>query len=563
MTCKYCSNILPEGVATCPHCGRALDPVDNTESEIVDASQAQEATTRPWLVGVVVGILVLVVGAVFFVLFRNTAAGAFSDRMPADVVTYVALDVGELTSAESKAVIEEFSGLVEIGTGEEFDINTAFQDLLDEVEAQLGPDLTYSEDIAPWASGSIAIGMRMSEDLFDQSAVVWVSGRDEAALAAFLNKMDRLAADEGVVTSRITVGGVDFITSDMFDGGLVGQVGPDLLVVTDQALAEEVLALTPETSLRGVSGFVERMGLLPQNAVVTFATDTSAAGAFGLGSAASGLLGFGPGMFGGAGQLDVPETGWTVGSFSVDDGNIRINSVSGLDPEAAFELSSDSPALDELPGEDAIAFVRLAGIGQGLQTLAEMYGPVVSSEIETMTGVTLDALLGLVEVDAALAVWPSSEPEIPVGAAFVGVGNGDAAPVVGQLNQVILQGGGVNATEVTGGYWYENLVTFGSRGPFTLISSDRSLLEASPEVSVSEGALYARTRDLIGSAYIPTFGADLDAILGLVDGFVDDPQILEAFVCNPVRFIASGSQTDGDLSRTVSIIEIEAPATCG
>jgi hypothetical protein len=192
-----------------------------------------------------------------------------------------------------------------------------------------------------------------------------------------------------------------------------------------------------------------------------------------------------------------------------------------------------------------------------------MYGPVVSSEIETITGVTLEALLGLVEVDAALAVWPSSEPEIPVGAAFVGVGNGDAAPVVGQLNQVILQGGGVNATEVTGGYWYENLVTFGSRGPFTLISSDRSLLEASPEVSVSEGALYARTRDLIGSDYIPAFGADLDAILGLVDGFVDDPQILEAFVCNPVRFIASGSHTDGDLSRTVSIIEIEAPATCG
>jgi hypothetical protein len=405
--------------------------------------------------------------------------------------------------------------------------------------------------------------MRMSEDLFDQSAVVWVSGRDEAALAAFLNKMDRLAADEGVVTSRITVGGVDFITSDMFDGGLVGQVGPDLLVVTDQALAEEVLALTPETSLRGVSGFVERMGLLPQNAVVTFAADSSATGAFGLGSAATGLLGFGPGAFDETPQPDTSATGWTVGSFSVENGNIRIDSVSGLDPEAALELSSDSPALDELPGEDAIVFVRLAGIGEGLQTLAEMYGPGVSKDIELLTGVTLDEILGLLEVDTAIAIWPSSEPEIPVGAAFVGVGSGDAGPVVDQLNQVILQSGGGNATEVAGGYWYESLVAFGSRGPLTLISTDRSLLEASPGESVSESALYARTRDLIGSAYIPTVGADLDAILGLVDGFVDDPQILEAFACNPVRFIASGSQTDGDLSRTVSIIEIEAPATCG
>jgi hypothetical protein len=305
------------------------------------------------------------------------------------------------------------------------------------------------------------------------------------------------------------------------------------------------------------------MGLLPQNAVVTFAADSSATGAFGLGSAATGLLGFGPGAFDETSQPDPSATGWTVGSFSVENGNIRIDSVSGLDPEAALELSSDSPALDELPGEDAIVFVRLAGIGEGLQTLAEMYGPGVSKDIELLTGVTLDEIFGLLEVDTAIAIWPSSEPEIPVGAAFVGVGSGDAGPVVDQLNQVILQSGGVNATEVAGGYWYESLVAFGSRGPLTLISTDRSLLEASPGESVSESALYARTRDLIGSAYIPTVGADLDAILGLVDGFVDDPQILEAFACNPVRFIASGSQTDGDLSRTVSIIEIEAPATCG
>ncbi|MEX0795782.1 MAG: hypothetical protein WD274_03725 [Acidimicrobiia bacterium] len=562
MTCKYCSNLVPAGVASCPHCGRDLR-ADLVDSEIIEAVQAEKSSSRPWLVGLGVGILVLVVGGVSFALFRNPATvAAFSERMPADVTAYFALDVGQLVSAESKAVIEEFGGIVELATGEDFDVDTAFDDLLEEVEAELGPDLNYEEDIASWASGSIAVGVRLTEDYFDQSAVVWVSGRNEVALAAFIDKMEQIAADEGVVTSRVAIGGVEFISSDILDGGLVAQVGSDLLMVTDESLAQEVLALTPETSLREVPGFVERMALVPQNAIVTFASDSAAAGAYGFGSAATGFLGFGSGMYNEATQ-DVPDTGWTVGALAVENGNIRFDSVSGIDPDAAYELSDDSLALAELPGDDAIFFVRLAGIGQGLQAMADMFGPDLDAELEAATGLSVEQILSLFEIDAGLAMWPSSEPEIPVGAALVGVGTADAAPVVDRLNQAIMESGGVNATEVDGGYWYESLVAFGSRGPFTLISSDRSLLQASPAMSVAESEMYARARDLIGSGFVPSFGADIDGILRLVDGFVDDPEILEAFACNPMRFIAGGSRVDGDLSRTVSIVEVEAPTTCG
>ncbi|MEX1092493.1 MAG: hypothetical protein WEF28_04975, partial [Acidimicrobiia bacterium] len=302
--------------------------------------------------------------------------------------------------------------------------------------------------------------------------------------------------------------------------------------------------------------------LVPQNAIVTFASDSAAAGAYGFGSAATGFLGFGSGMYNEATQ-DVPDTGWTVGALAVENGNIRFDSVSGIDPDAAYELSDDSLALAELPGDDAIFFVRLAGIGQGLQAMADMFGPDLDAELEAATGLSVEQILSLFEIDAGLAMWPSSEPEIPVGAALVGVGTADAAPVVDRLNQAIMESGGVNATEVDGGYWYESLVAFGSRGPFTLISSDRSLLQASPAMSVAESELYARARDLIGSGFVPSFGADIDGILRLVDGFVDDPEILEAFACNPMRFIAGGSRVDGDLSRTVSIVEVEAPTTCG
>jgi hypothetical protein len=561
MTCRYCSNLVPAGVASCTHCGRDLR-AGHIDAEAVEVVPAVKSSRRPWVVGLGVGILVLVVGGVSFALFQNPATGAaFSERMPADVTAYFALDVGQLVSADSKAVIEEFGGIVELTTGEDFDVDTAFADLLEEVESELGPDLRYEDDIASWASGSIAVGVRLTEDYFDQSAVVWVSGRNEVALSAFIDKIELIAADEGVVTSRVAIGGVEFISSDMLDGGLVAQVGPDLLMVSDEVLAQEVLALTPEASLRGVPGFVERMALVPQNAIVTFASDSAAAGAYGFGSAATGLLGFAPGMT--SETREAPDTGWTVGSFAVENGNIRFDSVSGIDPAVAVEISDDSPALAELPGDDAIVFVRLAGIGQGLQMVAEMLGPDVDGELEAATGLNVEQILGLFEVDAGLAVWPSSEPEIPVGAAFVGVGTADAAPVVDRLNQVIMESGGVNAAEVDGGYWYESLVAFGSRGPLTLISSDRSLLQASPELSVAGSELYARARDLIGSGFVPSFGADIDAILRLVDGFVDDDEILEAFACNPIRFVAGGSRTDGALSRTVSIIEVAAPSTCG
>jgi hypothetical protein len=298
---------------------------------------------------------------------------------------------------------------------------------------------------------------------------------------------------------------------------------------------------------------------LPQNAIVTFAYRASA---FDYGSMFAGTLGYGPG-FGDAGPTDLPDTGWAVGSFSVENGNIRVDGVSGIDPDLAFEVSSDSPALDELPGDDAIFFARLAGIGQGMEAMAEMFGPEIDAELESATGLTMGQILRLLEVDAGLAVWPSSEPEIPVGAGFVGVGADDAAPVVDRLNQLILESGGVVATEVPGGYLYENLVVFGSRGPLTLISSDRTLLQASPAVSLTESALYTRARDLIGSGFVPSFGADIDGILRLVDGFVNDPQMLAGFACNPVRFIAGGSRIDGDVARSVAVIEVEPPATCG
>lgn len=557
MICQECSYLAPTGAETCPNCGAALlETINSADVEPIQAVVAEPGrSSRPWLIGAAVGVAVLVVGGLSFALTKDQSSdAAFSDRMPADVISYVEVDIGQLLSDDSKGVIEDFGGVIESVTGEEFDIDTIVQDTIDEFDSQMGTDFSYDEDLASWATGSIAMGLLQSDDLVSQSFVVWVSGQDENALAGFLNKIETLASAEGMTLGRTTVAGVDFLTAPEVFGqstGLVGQVGQDLLIVSDEQLAAEVLGLTPEDSLQAVSGFADRIALVPDNAIVTFASDGEMTADL-LGTAAFGVA-----------PLSFEDTslGWIVGSFAVDEGNIRFDSVTGLDPESGLALPEESPAFDALPAE-SILFARMYGLTDRLASLRYAMGPDVDDEVEAITGVTLDDILGLFEVDAALGVWPSSEPEIPVGAAFVGVGGADASSVVDRLNQTLVNGGGLNATTIPGGYWYDNLVAFGSRGPLTLVTTDRALLANPPAQSLASGAAYGRTVELIGSGFQPVFGADVDGVVDLVDGFIDDPEVLDALACNPVRFIATGYSADGDLARVIAVIEIFKPDGC-
>lgn len=558
MICQECSYLAPENADVCPNCGHDLAGTSGFDSEPFRAqAPAPESNKRPWLIGAVVGALVLVIGGLSFALTKDQATGAvFRDRMPADVISYVEIDIAQLLSDDSKVLIEQFGGVVEAATGEEFDVDTIVQDMIDSLDAELGTDLSYQDDLASWASGSIAIGILAEDDLLNPSFVVWVSGKDETALSDFLGKVDGLAGAEGIELSRVTVGGVDFYATPTYfgqgPGAMVGQVGQDLLIVSSEAMAATVLELTPEESLLNAEGFSERIAGIPDEAIVIFASN-GALGADLLGSAALGVAPL---------PADSPSLGWMVGAISVEDGNVRFDSVTGIDPDSSFVMSEDSPALAEMPAE-SIVFARLNGVADGLGTLAYSLGPEVDDEVEAMTGVTLDSILALFEVDAALAIWPSSEPEIPVGAAVVGVGGGDASPVVTQINELLFSEGGLNATSVPGGYWYENLVAFGARGPFMLITTDRSLLAGSPAAPLTSGSVYQKALDLIGSGYVPVFGADVDGVVDLIDGFINESEVLDGLACNPVRFIAAGYQSDGEVARVVAVIEIEAPDGCG
>lgn len=551
MTCPECSTTVSSDATVCPRCGHDLTEV------VVGVDRPAETSSRPpWLVFGGVAAAVLGLGAVAFGFLAGEPVGAatYTDRMPADAVVYIEVDVEQLTSDTAEGLIEAFDPVVEQATGEGIDLEAMLDEVLEGLDAELAElDLTFSDDIAPWAGGPVAAAMLDAGPDRERGAVV-VGGDDPDALDAFL---ETVAANGGdAVTGTVDIAGTEFLTLDA-DGeqAVMGRSGTDLVVTTDVELATAIVTGEGET-LDDVEGFTTQLERLPDadGAAFLFAVDADAATA--------GLESLDPAMGGlgglsGFGSLNTVGTGWAVGSVSLETEVVRVDSVATLGEDAPVP-TSDENLTAALPAE-TVAFARF---GPAVAQLETVFGGIMGdTDEEIAPGVSLADVFGIFSVDGAVGVWPSSEPELPVNAALIGVSDSNQSELVDRIADAAAMMG-VPTTPSDTGYVIEGLVGLGTRDTYTILSTDQDLIAQAPADSLADGPLLARAGELVDGE--TQMAVDVAAVVDLVDGLVatEDPEAAEALACLPFGVAASASSLEDGIMSTSFAMEISRPDGC-
>ncbi|HJR92388.1 MAG TPA: hypothetical protein VJ938_08105, partial [Acidimicrobiia bacterium] len=522
---------MSDDVDTCPHC--SADLVDVTIGEQPAAPNAKRPPA--WLVFGGVAAAVLAVGLTAWAMFTPAGAGPeMLDRFPSDSLFFVEIDVADLMSDDSRALVEAFGPVVEAGTGEPFDLDTLIDDVMAEFDTRLGEfDFSFDEDIASWATGPVAFAaLGGAEDIPDRFALL-VGGDDASALDAFLAKTAALPGMEDLGT--VEVGDATLHRMEFDDGtsGLIGRHGTELVVATDEEAATALVSPASGDTLADVSDVSTQVAELPGNAAAVFVVNGAEA------SAAFGQLG---GMRGAGSGASL--TGWTSGAVTTDRRGLRVDYVTALGETPA---PSFSDGLTAAVPADTVAFLRLGTVIDQVETMLEVFP--ASDSLEEEIGVSLDEVLAVFSVDGGLAIWPSTDPELPVNGALVGVSDEPQGGFVDRLAD--LAGTmGVTLTPVDGGYSFDGLVTLGTRDTLTLLTTDRDLIAANPEEAFPDGALYGRATELVDGDIV--LALDLPAVIDLVDGLVgtEDPEAAELLRCLPLGVAAGGVDVSGELMKT-------------
>lgn len=535
MTCPSCQQPVSDAAVTCPNC--SADLVDVTIG--AGGPEAAPPSRRPsWLVFGGAAVAVLAVGLAAWGLVRPATAGAELDgRFPAETVFFAEIDVAELTSADSRALVEAFAPMVETSTGEPFDLDSLIDDAIGEIEAELGDiDLSFEDDIASWATGPIAVGMLATDSEWPDRTAVIVGGDDAGALDAFLAKWPTFPGI--TVTGSREIDGATFQVweSDDGPGGVVGRHGTDLIVATDEATATSVISPTAGATLEDVPQVAEQMAQLPGNTAVIFAVNGSELAP----GVNSDRIGFG--------------VGWTTGAVTTERRGVRVDFLTDLGdtpfPSSSAELTGALPA-------DTIAFFRINGVLDQVRTL--MLGTdyeAMAEEFAAGTGLSIEEVMNLFAVDGGIAVWPSTEPELPVHAALVGVSDSSQAGLVDKIADLVTTMA-VPVTPVDGGYSVAGMAAFGARGNLTILTTERDLLASAPPEPFAEGPLARKASELVDGDLV--FALDVPAVIDLVDGLVgmDDPESAEILRCLPLGVAAGGMSQTGDSMKATTFLEIE------
>ena len=539
MKCSSCQAPVTGDQHTCPNCGSDLTDVVVGGEPVADTSRR---TVPSWLAFVGVAAAVMAIGFGAWAFTGSSApVTSFASRIPAEAIGYTEIDVAELASDRARSFVEAFAPMIEEQTGEPFDFDSIADKALAQLESELGNvDLSFGDDIAPWASGKVAVGVLPPTDDIEERGVMIVSGRDADALDSFIAKLSTLpgVTNEG----EQTLGDLTFaILTHEEEAFLVARSGTDLLVASDQDSAASLAATTTESSFARVPEVAERLERLDGEAAVVFAFNSAAVADEAI-ERSGGELG-----------LNGMTVGWTVGSASLTDAGLQFEWIteSGENGPPTFD-----PQVVEAVPADTVAFFRAGSLIQQLEQIAAGDGaaPMLGS-FETELGFSVTDILSVFSRDAAIAIWPSTQPELPVNAALIGVSDSNQSALVDRI-AALAPMMGLDSRPIDGGYSFMGLAALGTRQNLTLLTSDADLLSAPPANPFTDGVLYDKAQSLVGGDLV--MAVDLPAVVDLVDGLVavEDPEAADMLRCLPLGVLAAGVSVEGTDVHGKAVVEI-------
>ncbi|MPZ53116.1 MAG: hypothetical protein GEU79_10370 [Acidimicrobiia bacterium] len=537
-----------------------------------DETEPENKRGRMWVPAAIVGVVVVLGLAAWLFIPRAAPPLALAERLPADAQIYAELDLEALGSDETKEFVDQVIPLIEGVTGEPVDSNELGEMFAAELEKGLGDvGLNFEEDISPWLSSRIAFGVsgidpesfsaesmaemeEAPEEMVSEvpNVVVIAAGKESAELDEFLTKLDGALEESGApAIETISIEGNDIRTfSDEEASAAYGRVGSDFVFSVAGPDEDPTALLTdPDAPTLGEDEtFQSLMGEVPDGALIRWGVSGDLAASFT--------------------EMSVP---WSGGYFDLVDGDLEIGSMSQIEDAESNPLSDlwgDEPvAASHIPADNSLFYLRFGAIGDLILQAVDMMGeqtPEMEQEIsdfEAQSGFTLEEIMALFNTDSALALgWQGGSPT-PL-AALVAVGDGDPQAIIerlgaqfGSLDESIQQEeNGYSMAGMGGLYWRDNatLAVFGQDVPTEM-----------PEESLLDSEAYARASELVAGEVV--FFLDIDAAVdlaagqGAAIGMEVPPAITE---CNPFHFAASGVETDGDLVRSVTRLDVEAPEGC-
>jgi hypothetical protein len=434
---------------------------------ITDQVVPQEGVPQPaghasrWQLAVIGAVVALAVGIGLVLGFtvlspRAAALSTAAGYVPAGAAMYMEahLDPSENQRAALRAILERFPAV------DPDDILTdALADTLDQAESAFGLPVTYSEDIAPWFDGTVAVSlldypltMDASSMALPQTAAMF-GVKDSDAAATFGDTLRAALTDTGATFSQAEHAGTTIWSLDVAEmqssvpvegvGFAFAVTGDEVLMANGQGVVQAMLDAHDGSSSLATKAELGRLAArLPADWVGLMAVNTQS-------------------MFAGMrAQLadQQPELAELVDSYLENVPDLSVATFRFADDALLFDGSSDVPTgplapengqrslAAAVPG-DAILFADGSRVGSGLsQAISTMRAAIALQEggdeitaqieqAEAAIGADLEDFVSWIGGGALAAGW---DGEQPYGGLVLEAADPDAASTrLGQLKALI------------------------------------------------------------------------------------------------------------------------------